>query len=186
MTVTDYPNSPQQTEPNLLEKQIQCFLSENLRLLDIPGLKLVEVEHAVSVGRIDILAKSSDQLLVAIETKRDLATREDVGQLQSYMGALQIEYPNANVKGILVAAGLTDGAQAALVVTTGIDFYVYQVQFTFRQKPLPKPLPPVLKPQAPTSVLRTERRYCMFCRDHVVANTMGNGSVICTRCRNAL
>ena len=184
MTVEDYLDLPEENEW-LLEKQLQLFLSEHLSLLDIPGLRLIEVEYAVPVGRIDILAKAPNELLFAIEAKRGLATREDVGQVQSYMGALTLDRPNANVRGIIVAAGLTDSARAALVVASARDFYSYKLQFSCRQgyeKPLTKAAP---TPQA-NRALRTEERYCMFCRSHVIANVMGNGTVTCNHCKNDL
>ena len=182
--------SPPDSQGGLLEKHIQLFLSENLHLLGIQGLELVQLEHPVSVGRIDILAKSADECMVIIETKRGQATREDIGKIQSYMGAVQSEYPDAEVQGILVAAGLTSGAEAALVVVPRVDFFTFQLQFTFqRQKrraapvPIPTPAPPPLPHDA---VIRTESRYCVYCRTNVVANVMGNGTGTCTRCRNVL
>lgn len=183
MTTDDSTDIPEQNE-RLLEKQLQLFLSENLRLLDIPGLRLVGIEYAVPVGRIDILAEGPNQMLFAIETKRELATREDIGQLQSYMGALRLERPNANVRGIIVAAGLTDGARAALVVADTIEFYSYKVQFSLRQGY--EKLRTLQAAEDRNAAVRTEKRYCMFCRDQVVANVMGNGSVICNRCKNVL
>lgn len=76
----------------LLERDIQTFLEGNIQLLG-EDLTLVGREHPVPFGRIDLLAKDSRNRLVAIELKLGAANRDSVGQLQSYMGALQAAEP---------------------------------------------------------------------------------------------
>lgn len=61
-------------ELNVPERMVQEFLSENLTLLGIPGLALVQTEHQVPSGRIDILAKNVQGHLFAIELKKGIAT----------------------------------------------------------------------------------------------------------------
>ena len=79
--------SPQR-EPEVPERLVQVFLSQNLPLLGLGKLQLVELEHQLpDVGRVDILAKGEGKLY-PIEVKRGIATRDAVGQLQSYVGKL--------------------------------------------------------------------------------------------------
>ena len=184
MTIVENLPSPPDAQGGLLEKHIQLFLSENLHLLGMEGLELVQLEHPVLVGRIDILAKGQNDRMVVIETKRGQATREDIGQIQSYMGAVQIEYPRAEVLGILVAAGLTSGAEAALVVVPRVDFFTFQLQFTFQR--IIRSAPPTPPDDAVVRTATRYNRYCMYCRKNVVANELGNGTVTCTSCRNTL
>nr|WP_295077619.1 endonuclease NucS domain-containing protein [uncultured Roseateles sp.] len=176
----------------LLERQIQAYLAENLHLLGVNGLVLVATEFQTTVGRIDILAKTKSSDLFAIELKRDVASREDVGQLQSYMGALSMANVGASVFGILVAAGLTDGARAALHVAQGVSFFKYKTTFLFDSvvrdhKDYPGffvPAPP--RTSNPNEIVGSERRYCMYCKDYRRANVLGNAVLECSSCKNVL
>ena len=114
----------------LLEREIRDYVAKNLHLI-APGLKLVGVEHAVPFGRIDVLAMDGNFNYTVIELKRGVATRDAIGQLQSYMGAIQQEVPGSDVAGVLIAKGLDPGAKAALSICKGIDFVQYAVEFTF-------------------------------------------------------
>ncbi|RYF61517.1 MAG: DUF91 domain-containing protein [Comamonadaceae bacterium] len=128
----------QRVVDRLLERQIRDYLSLNLGLIS-PGLELVGVEHAVPFGRIDILARDRSYNHTVIELKRGIATRDAIGQLQSYMGAMQEVLPGSDVAGILVAKGLDPAAKAALSICRGITFVKYEMAFTFE---VPKLLPP--------------------------------------------
>lgn len=114
----------------LLERDIQTFLERNIQLLG-EGLTLVGREHPVPFGRIDLLAKDSRNRLVAIELKLGAANRDAVGQLQSYMGALQVAKPETFVRGVLVAKSMDAGAEAALRVARDIQFFSYALCFDF-------------------------------------------------------
>lgn len=83
-TSQDFPTSEDRAP---LERDIQSFLAVNLSASLGERLTLIGTEHPVSFGRIDILAKDSRDSLVAIELKLGAASRDAIGQLQSYMGA---------------------------------------------------------------------------------------------------
>ena len=119
-------------DSSLLERHIQSFLESNLNSLG-EHLSLVAKEHPVPFGRIDLLARDASNNLVAIELKLGSAGRDAIGQLQSYMGALKEEEPDVFVRGILVAASLDPGAEAAFRVARDIMFISYEVTFSFRQ-----------------------------------------------------
>jgi RecB family endonuclease NucS len=113
-----------------LEKDIQNFLEANPSVLG-NSLEIIGKEYPVPFGRIDLLAKDKDENLIVIELKLGVATRDAIGQLQSYMGAVQSANPENFVRGILVAAALDQGADAALSVARDISFTSYTVSFNF-------------------------------------------------------
>jgi hypothetical protein len=112
------PVDSSRREPEIPERLIQVFLSQNLSQLGLGHLELVELEHPLpEVGRVDILARGADGTIYPVEVKRGAATRDAIGQLQSYVGELMTIYPNSKVHGILVAASLDGAATAALMAT---------------------------------------------------------------------
>jgi len=125
----------------LYEREVQHFLAKNLFLLGEPRLELVRLEYPVSFGRIDLVARDSHGRIVAIEVKRDAATRHAVGQLQSYMGALTEEFPHDAVRGILVAAGIDEGGKAAMLMTQNIELFEFRTVFEFTKRTIERPKP---------------------------------------------
>ena len=132
-----------QQETVLYEKEVQTFLSQNLHLLGKPSLELIQTEYPIKFGkdsgRVDVLAKDSKGDLVVIEVKRGVAGRSAVGQIQSYMGSLMREYPDKNIRGLLVAIGLDEAARSALLVTHGISYFEFRTRFEFSEIKLAKP-----------------------------------------------
>ena len=114
----------------LLEKHLQSFLVANIGAsLDIP-LKLMSTERVVKdVGRIDIMAEGPLGSIWAIELKIGCASRDAVGQLSSYLGALMAE--GIEARGILVASDFDAPALAAVRAVPSIYCYAYTVGFSF-------------------------------------------------------
>lgn len=145
----------QESPPNLndieidrfLERELQDWLSNNLASID-PNLRLVGIEYPVSVGRIDILAKTKDDEYVVIELKRGIATRDVIGQIQSYIGAIKSQYPDSDVTGLIVAPAADAATHAALHVIPRIRLVQYRrevrVQYHF-ETPQRKKAPPSRK-----------------------------------------
>ena len=125
------PEINQSEERGPLERNVQAYLASNLSAALDEDLTLVGTEHPVPFGRIDILARDALGGLVVIELKLGTATREAVGQLQSYMGALQVENPDTFIRGVLVAASLDAGSEAALRMARDIEFTSYAITFEF-------------------------------------------------------
>ena len=133
------------------ERLVQEHLAQHLDVLG-PSLSLVGLEVTVAgVGRIDILARSKDELVV-VEVKRDEVRREAVGQLQSYMGHLMGLDPSTKVRGVLVAAGIDAAASAALRIATAVSFLDYRSWYV-RPDPSSQGLPNGWKTQVPLSWL---------------------------------
>jgi len=114
----------------LLERHLQNFLVSNIGAsLDIP-LKLMAAERVLKdVGRIDILAEGPLGSIWAIELKIGCASRDAVGQLSSYLGALLAE--GIEARGILVASDFDASALAAVRAVPSIYCYTYAVGFSF-------------------------------------------------------
>lgn len=157
------------------ERLVQEFLAKNLSVLGIPGLELMGMEYQVPSGRIDILAKSSDRRLIAIEVKRGTATRDAVGQLQSYVGDLLAEGVTGFVGGLLVAARLDQGARSALLATPSIEFWSYEVAFTFSRLP-------ISRPHSNTRLLGSST--CPVCGRDTLSTLKSTGERYCSKCGN--
>jgi hypothetical protein len=174
------PNDPlikdpdsQQREPDIPERLVQVFLSQNLHLLGLGDIQLVKLEHSLpDVGRIDILAKDQDGSFYPIEVKRGIATRDAVGQLQSYIGKLMATYPEAQIHGVLVAASLDAGAQAALIATPTIGFWSFATHFSFVNHIIKRPAPTPPKPP----------QTCPFCRSTMLGTLKEDGRTFCRKC----
>jgi RecB family endonuclease NucS len=115
-----------------LERDIQNYLENNPSTLG-EILTIIGKEFAVPVGRIDLLAKDVNGNIVVIELKLGTANRDAIGQLQSYMGAIQSAEPNTFVRGLLVAVKLDSGAEAALRVARDIKFISYAITLYFKE-----------------------------------------------------
>lgn len=127
--MTEKPASEEERTP--LERDLQAFLATRLSSSLGQSLTLIRTEYPVPFGRIDILAKDELDRLVAIELKLGTASRDAVGQLQSYMGALAQESPDSFIRGILVAASLDAGAEAVLRIARDIQFFSYVITYEF-------------------------------------------------------
>jgi len=174
-------------EPEIPERIVQVFLSQNLVLLGLGALQLVEIEHPLqNIGRVDILAKGFDGTLHAIEVKRAIATREAIGQLQSYVGSLMTAYPSQKVRGVLVAAGLDGPARAALVATPTINFWSYSAVFKFENVPIARPTSQLAAPRPPRPSPPPVHSNCPFCRQDALARWKDDGRTYCRKCGNFL
>ena len=178
---------PQNEESTLLERHVQVFLAENLSVLKIPGLKLVRMEYPLPIGRVDILASTPDQDLYAIEIKRGAIERQDVGQVQSYMGALMEENPSAVIYGLLIGQELSAAAKHALAVTSRIGFVPFQVHFAFGKVPalLDRSSPWSARSPSVAAQASLEMRRCWKCHERVVPWDR-KGSLRCPHCHNPM
>jgi hypothetical protein len=176
--------APPQREPEVPERLVQVFLSQNLHLLGLGNLQLVELEHQLpDVGRVDILAKGDGGKLYPIEVKRGIATRDAVGQLQSYVGRLMAIHPGAQVLGVLVAAKLDASAHSALIATPTIGFWAFATHFSFVSQRIDRPVLPAAKlPPGAGSQAKT----CPFCQSTMLGTLKEDGRTFCRKCGNFL
>ena len=85
----------------ITEQELQSYLMKHLDLIE-DGLHLIETEHPIGDGRIDILARDQNDQLVIIELK--IADDERLPwQCMYYPMAIQKEYPKIKVRMITIA-----------------------------------------------------------------------------------
>lgn len=123
-----------------LEKHLEDFLVENWAQTDLGKEYSIYEEEGERVGQqyqtdtgpIDILAISKDKKrLLVVELKKGRASDAVVGQVLRYMGYVKEELAeeSQSVKGVIIAQEDDQKIRRALMVTTNIDFYRYQVSF---------------------------------------------------------
>lgn len=123
-----------------LEKHLEAFLVQNWKQTEL-GKKydiyeedgeLVGPQYQSDTGPMDILAISKDRkTLLVVELKKGRVSDNVVGQVQRYMGYVKEELAETNqqVRGVIIALEDDIRIKRALSVTSGIDFYRYQVSF---------------------------------------------------------
>lgn len=112
-----------------LERDLEDHLIGNLEALE-PGLELLGRQVGVEVGRVDILARSSNGEKVVIELKVGEARESAIGQITKYMGwyaRADGEPPRA----ILVAASFPETVRYAAAAVPGLRLTAYRVLFDF-------------------------------------------------------
>ena len=85
------------------EAAIEDWLVEHLERIE-PGLSLIGRQYETSsAGRIDILARDSDDNYVVVELKRDMASDAALGQLLRYLGWVRLNLSGPNsIRGFVI------------------------------------------------------------------------------------
>jgi hypothetical protein len=128
-----------------LEKHLEDFIISNWSLTEFGDTYDVYQEDGVMVGKqyrtdtgpLDILALSKDKNeFLVIELKKGRASDQALGQLQRYMGYVKEKLANngQEVKGCIVALEDDQHLRYALLATTNIRFYQYQIDFRLMEK----------------------------------------------------
>jgi len=94
------------------EAQMQQWVVNHHKEVDALDITVEEREYSSRVGDADILARDESGLVV-IELKRGEAGDSAVGQVQRYMGAIREEYPDKDVRGIIIAEEFSEGTRLA-------------------------------------------------------------------------
>lgn len=90
------------------------------------GFRPITSEKSIDPGFIDILGVDQNNILTVVEIKRVKASKKAVLQLKKYMDVIDLDV-NRRVRAILVAPGLSDGAQEFLA-SFGYEFKVLSPQ----------------------------------------------------------
>jgi hypothetical protein len=124
-----------------MERYLQEFLFQNWELLpqfedwiiyQVDG-EDVGMEFNTDIGRIDILAKHETRPeWLVIELKRNQASDDTMGQVQRYMGWVEVKLasPGDLVRGLIIAKEMTEKLRFALKPTSNISFMNYEVNFS--------------------------------------------------------
>lgn len=109
------------------ESDLRDHLAKNPHLIE-NGLKIIQKEKDLGIGRADILCEDSEGNLVVIETKKKYSNDKVVGQILRYMGALGKE--GKKVRGIIILNEPDEGLNSALIpVKDLIKLKYYKVKF---------------------------------------------------------
>ena len=96
--------------------------------------ELKSQQFPTDIGRIDILARDkSDGSYVVIELKRNQTSDDTVGQATRYMGWIQDNLGDDNVKGIIVAGKYDKKLYYAQKMLTNIEVFLYEVNFQLKE-----------------------------------------------------
>ncbi len=115
-----------------LERDMQAVLRQSISQLE-DGLVVIDegAERAVDSGFIDITARDSKGAIVVIELKTGTARRKDIGQILGYMGDVEEEETDSQIRGILVAGGFDNKIQAAARMVPNLTLQEYSFHFKF-------------------------------------------------------
>uniref|UniRef100_UPI0001A48A33 Endonuclease NucS n=1 Tax=Pyrococcus abyssi TaxID=29292 RepID=UPI0001A48A33 len=101
------------------EAEMANLIFENPRVIE-EGFKPIYREKPIRHGIVDVMGVDKDGNIVVLELKRRKADLHAVSQMKRYVDSLKEEY-GENVRGILVAPSLTEGAKK-LLEKEGLEF----------------------------------------------------------------
>ena len=110
------------------ERALQQYLEEYPGRLGISGAKVIQSEFQTEVGRVDLLMESGEGLWV-VELKAATAGRDAIGQVISYMGAIEQTNPGRSVFGMLVAPDFDKACLAAHSKTTNLQLSKVSIEY---------------------------------------------------------
>lgn len=119
-----------------LEKNLEKYILDNLSGLESGLNRVTEGEsrqRQVDSGRLDVLAEDKNDRLVIIELKTGEAKRDALGQTMAYMADIDEEFPEREVRGIIVSDSFSDKLTSAVSLQPNVQLYHYNVQFTFEE-----------------------------------------------------
>jgi endonuclease len=119
-----------------LERDLHAYLAAKVDIIEM-GLSIVDngVEFQTDAGRIDILAKDTNDHIVVIELKAGKAKDNALGQLIGYMGCVPTieKFQNSPVRGIFIASGFDQRVVYAAKVLPNLKLVRYQLSFDFQE-----------------------------------------------------
>jgi len=136
----DPPPDPNPIEPGkapidngfAYEKDLQTTLCSQISEL-FPGYKIYGaglrgIEYAIGGKRIDVLLEhESNGNLLAVELKSGLADFRVFGQISMYLGLLKGEFPDKEIKGVIVAGAIDQSLKMACLITDLVSLKVYRM-----------------------------------------------------------
>jgi len=126
-------------EKEILEKEIQKIIINNIRKIDWELEEEVEYyshEYKTPIGRPDIMLKGKkNKVLFVVELKSATASREDVGQLMSYVGWFKENLPIGfeAAKGILLAREFSPGAKYAINTNSDLEARIFELNVSVKK-----------------------------------------------------
>jgi len=92
------------------------------------------IQYQIGGKRIDLLLehKTQNQLL-AIELKAGIAKYEAFGQISMYLGLLKKEFPQKNIKGVIIAGKIDDSLKYAVTTNENIKIMEYKMELSINE-----------------------------------------------------
>ncbi|MCI8210777.1 hypothetical protein AUC61_14660 [Pseudomonas sp. S25] len=112
-----------------LERDVETYLVRNLDSIE-KGLRFVDRQVNIEVGRIDILAEDAAGRRVVIELKVGQAKDSAVGQIARYLG-WYARRDGTRPRGMLIASDFPDAVRYATEAIPDLTLVQYRVQFAF-------------------------------------------------------
>lgn len=115
-----------------LERDLHSYYASRVSDFE-SGLTLEKngIEYQTEAGRIDLLARDSNNHLVVVELKAGKAKDSALGQLLGYIGCLSTS--ETNVRGILVASGFDSRVVLAAIALPSVRLLKYQLRFDLQE-----------------------------------------------------
>jgi len=112
-----------------LERDVETHLVRNLDSIE-NGLRFVDRQVRIDIGRVDILAEDATGRRVVIELKVGPAKDSAVGQIARYLG-WYTRQDGKRPRGILIASEFPDAVRYATEAIQDLKLVQYRVQFAF-------------------------------------------------------
>lgn len=120
------------------ERDLKNYLAKNLGTIE-PGLRVFEdeglsgIEYPAGGRYIDILASDANDNFVVIELKVSKGYDRVVGQILRYMGWIERNLADGKeVRGIIVAADISEDLKLATSRVPGISLLEYEISFVVK------------------------------------------------------
>lgn len=129
--VEDDANIEELVETSIsLERDVETHLVRNLDAIE-KGLRFIDRQVNIEVGRVDILAEDATGRRVVIELKVGQAKDSAVGQIARYLGWYSRQ-DGERPRGMLIASEFSDAVRYATEAIPDLSLVQYRVQFAFR------------------------------------------------------
>lgn len=112
-----------------LERDVETYLVRNLDSIE-KGLRFIERQVSIEVGRVDILAEDATGRRVVIELKVGQAKDSAVGQIARYLGWYSRQ-DGKRPRGMLIASEFPEAVRYAIESIPDLMLVQYKVQFAF-------------------------------------------------------
>jgi len=125
-----------------LEKQLEDFIIDNWDSTELGSQydliieegELKSQQYRTGIGPIDILARDKKTgSYVVIELKKGQTSDDTVGQIARYMGWVEDELGDKNVKGVIIAQSFDKKLQYALKRVSGVEVFIYEINFRLKE-----------------------------------------------------
>ncbi|WP_421526299.1 endonuclease NucS domain-containing protein [Pseudomonas yamanorum] len=128
--VEDEANIEELVETSItLERDVETHLVRNLDSIE-KGLRFIDRQVNIEVGRVDILAEDTSGRRVVIELKVGQAKDSAVGQIARYLG-WYARQDGKRPRGMLIASEFPEAVRFAIEAIPDLMLVQYRVQFAF-------------------------------------------------------